>query len=69
MAIMQEELGINLKDMDFMSSAEMNYKNENVIIRLSRCGYTGEDGFEVSIPNKALLAFVEKLTSKKEGGN
>ena len=41
------------------------YKKENAKIRLSRCGYTGEDGFEVSVPNSAVLNFVEHLRSVK----
>lgn len=28
---------------------------------LVRCGYTGEDGFEVSVPNQEALEFVSKL--------
>jgi len=35
-------------------------------VRLSRCGYTGEDGFEVSVPESLAIPFVEALTSKKE---
>lgn len=42
------------------------YKKENAKIRLSRCGYTGEDGFEVSVPNKAVLGFVNHLRSFKD---
>ena len=31
----------------------------------SRCGYTGEDGFEVSVPNDVVEAFMHKLLSIK----
>ena len=30
-------------------------------VYLSRCGYTGEDGFEVSLPSEAATAFAERL--------
>jgi aminomethyltransferase len=33
---------------------------------ISRLGYTGEDGFEVSVPNKTIDAFMDKLTSIKD---
>lgn len=29
--------------------------------RVTRCGYTGEDGFEISIPDKNVVSIVEKL--------
>ena len=63
---MEDILGISLKDLEFMQSEEMTYKKENAKIRLSRCGYTGEDGFEVSIPNKSVVNFVEHLRSVKD---
>lgn len=46
----------------------MTAKKFNDLFRVSRCGYTGEDGFELSIPHKSVLPFVEMLTSKKENG-
>ena len=46
--------------MDFMTSTEMQYKHDGgSTIRISRCGYTGEDGFELSVPNKSILPLVE----------
>ena len=45
--------------MEFMSSIWVNYKNYRILI--SRCGYTGEDGFEISIPNKHVISFTETL--------
>ena len=45
--------------MEFMTSVWVNYKNYRILI--SRCGYTGEDGFEISIPNKHVISFTETL--------
>lgn len=50
--------------MDFMTSKEMKYKGET--IRVSRCGYTGEDGFEVSVPEKLIMTFVNALEAGKD---
>lgn len=54
----------NLSDMDFMTSKEMKFDNQT--IRVSRCGYTGEDGFEVSVPERSILNFVTALGDLKE---
>ncbi|WP_432767822.1 MAG: glycine cleavage system aminomethyltransferase GcvT [Sphingopyxis sp.] len=35
-------------------------------IALSRSGYTGEDGFEISLPNEALTAFADALCAEPE---
>ena len=43
----------------FMNGGIFNYLNENIYI--NRSGYTGEDGFEISIENKNAERFVEKL--------
>jgi aminomethyltransferase len=43
----------------FMNGDKFNYLKENVYI--TRSGYTGEDGFEISIKNENAVVFVEKL--------
>lgn len=50
--------------MDFMTSREMKFDNQT--IRVSRCGYTGEDGFEVSVPERSILNFVNALGDLKD---
>lgn len=62
---MEEVLGVKLSDLEFMQSTEMNYSKANQTIRVSRCGYTGEDGFELSIPNSCVEDFVDHLQSFK----
>ncbi len=51
-------------DMKFMQIKTINYKNENILI--SRSGYTGEDGFEIIIPNKVIIEFIKNVLSYEE---
>jgi aminomethyltransferase len=48
-----------ISNLRFMNGEIFNYYNENIYI--TRSGYTGEDGFEISIENKNVETFVEKL--------
>ena len=48
-----------ISKLNFMNGSYFNYLNENIYI--TRSGYTGEDGFEISIKNKDTEVFVEKL--------
>jgi aminomethyltransferase len=47
--------------MEFMTSKILAFKKGKTDVRVSRCGYTGEDGFEVSVPEKQALTFVEEI--------
>jgi len=46
--------------MPFMT-ANFNHRFDSGEIIVSRCGYTGEDGFEVSVPNENIENFMEAL--------
>jgi aminomethyltransferase len=48
----------------FMQAARANWQGH--AIALSRSGYTGEDGFEISLPNEALSAFADALCAMEE---
>ena len=51
---------LNIKpDINFMQIISSKYKDQEIII--SRSGYTGEDGFEISIPNIILKSFMDQL--------
>ena len=51
--------------MDFMESTNaLTFQNQPIIV--SRCGYTGEDGFEVSVRNEDIEAFMEALWKLKD---
>jgi aminomethyltransferase len=50
-----------VRDLTFMTyhAAQL----DGVWLHITRSGYTGEDGFEISIPNKDVVAFCDRLLS------
>jgi len=52
-----------INNMFFMQISSFLYNNQTIII--SRTGYTGEDGFELSIPNVIIYEFINVLMSYK----
>lgn len=50
---------IDLSKLKFMNSIETEVLNDR--IRISRCGYTGEDGFEISVSGRTAGDLVEKI--------
>ena len=57
-----EKIIHGVSDLKFMNGNSFNYLNENIYI--TRSGYTGEDGFEISIKNKDAELFTEKLINE-----
>ena len=60
-----EKIIQGVSDLKFMNGNKFNYLNDSIYI--TRSGYTGEDGFEISIKNKDVEVFTEKLIN--EGAN
>lgn len=54
----------HVADMQFMDVGVFAY--EGSALWISRSGYTGEDGYEVSIPDDAAVAFCRKLVEMEE---
>ena len=50
--------------MTFMDSATVDW--DGVTLRVSRSGYTGEDGFEISVPADHVVAFADALCAQPE---
>ena len=51
-----------VSNLKFMNGGTFKYLDEDIYI--TRSGYTGEDGFEISIKNKNTEIFVEKLINE-----
>jgi aminomethyltransferase len=50
-----------VKDMGFMTYVATVYEGQH--LHISRSGYTGEDGYEIAVPNAYVIAFCDKLLS------
>lgn len=62
--VLQEGLKDDLKKLTFMNSALTTAFG--VPCRVTRCGYTGEDGVEISVPKSRVVELTEKLLSNPE---
>ena len=57
-----EDVVKGVSSLKFMNGNNFLYKENKIYI--TRSGYTGEDGFEVSLPNKIVESFAKTLVSK-----
>jgi len=56
-------LDASISNLPFMSSTEINLYEEKYFV--SRSGYTGEDGFEISVPSDKAEGFVKSLLAEE----
>jgi len=57
------EKSINgVSSLKFMNGNKFSYKSKDIYV--TRSGYTGEDGFEISIPNELVEDFAKKLITQ-----
>ena len=59
-----EEIVPGVADLKFMNGGEFSYDGETIYI--TRSGYTGEDGYEISISNEKITKLCEELLSKNK---
>jgi len=57
-----EKIINRVSSLKFMNGNNFSYNDKEIYI--TRSGYTGEDGFEISIPNELVEDFVKKVVSK-----
>jgi len=62
-SIISKLAGKSITDFGFMTSREMELKGKKnwIPVQISRCGYTGEDGFEISVAHEKVEELVETL--------
>jgi aminomethyltransferase len=58
--------GVDLTGVDFMNGFDTTLAGVDGC-RLTRCGYTGEDGFELSIPSDKVETVVGALMEVRDG--
>lgn len=56
-----EKIIPQVSDLIFMQGLQLEHNGE--IYRITRSGYSGEDGFEISLPNSHAVAFAKQLLS------
>lgn len=63
-AVLQSLVDIDLGALKFMNS--INTEISGGRVRISRCGYTGEDGFEISVSAKDVVDLVERILESSD---
>lgn len=63
-AVIIRQFSIIAADLPFMTACEMELGG--IQCTISRCGYTGEDGFEISVPNSDAEALAHLLLAEKD---
>lgn len=64
--ILQHLVAGNLSNLSFMEASVMAIPNIDESVLVSRCGYTGEDGFEISVSDKNANALFNLLLKNNE---
>lgn len=59
-SVLQPLVSVNLSKLYFMDSTTATVCGVHNC-RINRCGYTGEDGFEISVPSNRVEAIAEML--------
>ncbi|XP_073675454.1 aminomethyltransferase, mitochondrial [Garra rufa] len=63
--VLQKGVGDDLRKLTFMTSV-LTPVFDIQGCRVTRCGYTGEDGVEISVPSKDVVSLTEKLLADSE---
>ena len=61
--VVRDIMDIDLSDLPYMG---LWYKEGDYSLFISRLGYTGEDGFEISVPNDGAEALMKKLLAHED---
>jgi aminomethyltransferase len=64
--ILQKLVGANLSNLNFMEASLIPIPSIDETCLVSRCGYTGEDGFEISVSDNNSVALCENLLKHSE---
>jgi aminomethyltransferase len=69
MKVLSKHVNEDLSGLYFMNAQTMMVDGVECLV--SRCGYTGEDGFEISVPNDAIVQIFDNLcdSTKEEDGS
>lgn len=64
--VLQNFVGGNLSNLNFMEASFMSIPNIDENVLVSRCGYTGEDGFEISVSDKNAVKLFDILLNNSD---
>jgi len=63
--VLQKLTHTDLSTVNFMTQAIIKINPLNINVRATRCGYTGEDGFEISVAQEHATKLAELLLKRK----